>query len=127
MFDIDYFKTVNDHYGHIVGDKVLINLTKAVKSNLREGDIFFRYGGEEFVVVLPGFSSKDVTKSAEQIRHITEDMETRHQSQVLNITVSVDGASYPEHDAEKADGLLKDVDVTMYQAKESGRNMSMVD
>ena len=60
LFDIDHFKKINDTYGHIIGDKVLINLSKAVKTVLREGDIFYRYGGEEFIVVLPGASKKDV-------------------------------------------------------------------
>ncbi|MCF7924682.1 MAG: sensor domain-containing diguanylate cyclase [Candidatus Izimaplasma sp.] len=127
MFDIDHFKTINDNYGHIIGDKVLINLTKIIKSSLREGDIFFRYGGEEFVIVLPGASLKDTTKTAEQMRHIIEDMETKHNSQVIKITISLGGTSYPEHDIENSEEMLKIVDSKMYQAKESGRNISIID
>ncbi len=127
MFDIDHFKVVNDTYGHIIGDKVLINLSETIKSILREGDIFFRYGGEEFAIVLPGASLKDTTKTAEQIRHIVEDMETKHNSQLLKITISLGGTSYPDHNFEDSDDMLKLVDSKMYQAKENGRNVSVMD
>ncbi len=127
MFDIDHFKSINDTYGHIIGDKVLINLTEMIKANLREGDIFFRYGGEEFVIVLPGASMKDVSKTAEQMRHIVEDMETRFNSQVLRITISLGGTSFPEHPFDHCDEMLKIADTKLYQAKDQGRNMSLID
>lgn len=127
MFDIDHFKKINDTYGHIVGDKVLIHLAQTVKLALREGDVFFRYGGEEFVVVLPGASQMDVKKTAEQIRHLTEDMEIRHNSQVIKITISIGGTSYPERDVADIDALISYADAKMYQAKESGRNNSIID
>lgn len=127
MFDIDHFKAINDNYGHIIGDKVLINLTNSIKLSLREGDIFFRYGGEEFVVVLPGASLKDTTKTAQQIRHIVEDMDTKHNSQSIKITVSLGGTSYPDHNFEDCDEMLKFVDSKMYQAKENGRNIALID
>jgi len=127
LFDIDHFKKINDTYGHIVGDKVLIHLTQTVKLALREGDVFFRYGGEEFVVVLPGASATDAKKTAEQIRHLTEDMEIRHNAQVIKITISVGGTSYPEHDVADIDALISYADAKMYQAKELGRNNSLID
>jgi len=126
MFDIDHFKNINDNYGHVIGDKVLINLTETIKSTLREGDIFFRYGGEEFVVVLPGASIKDVMKTSEIMRHTIEDMVTKHNAQNLKITISLGGTSFPEHDEDNADDMLKYVDNKMYQAKDSGRNISVI-
>jgi len=126
LFDIDHFKVINDTYGHIVGDKILSNLSKAVKTILREGDVFYRYGGEEFIVILPGASIKDVKKYAEQIRHVAMDMITEHQQQALNITVSVGGTSYPENVVIKAEDLLVIADQKMYEAKENGRNQTNV-
>lgn len=126
IFDIDHFKVINDTYGHIVGDKILLMLTRAVKNVLREGDIFYRYGGEEFIVLLPGASRKDVLKAAEQIRHTTEDLETHHNDQTLKITVSVGGTSFPEIEATNAEGLIKIADQKLYQAKEAGRNRSII-
>ena len=127
MFDIDHFKVVNDTYGHIVGDKVLLNLSKAVRLILRKGDIFYRYGGEEFVVILPGASKKDVIKAAEMIRHAAEDLETNYNNQVLKITVSVGGTSYPEKEVNNSNDFIKIADTKMYQAKDSGRNCSVVE
>jgi two-component system, cell cycle response regulator len=125
MIDIDHFKTINDNYGHIIGDKILINLTETIKGGLREGDIFFRYGGEEFVIVLPGASHRDVTKTAEQIRHMAQDMETRFNNMSLDITVSLGGTSYPEHTVDNCDEMIKIADGLLYQAKEQGRNRSV--
>jgi two-component system, cell cycle response regulator len=126
IFDIDHFKVINDTYGHIVGDKILLMLTRAVKNVLREGDIFYRYGGEEFIVLLPGASRKDVLKAAEQIRHTTEDLETHHNDQTLKITVSIGGTSFPEIEASNAEDLIKVADQKLYQAKDAGRNRSII-
>jgi two-component system, cell cycle response regulator len=126
IFDIDHFKTINDTYGHIVGDKVLANLAKAVKTVLRDGDILFRYGGEEFVVLLPGAATKDVIKAAEQIRHVAEDLKVSYQDQIIKITISLGGVSHPELDAKSVDLLIAKADQKMYLAKERGRNQSVV-
>lgn len=127
MFDIDYFKVINDTYGHIIGDKILANLSKAVRSILREGDIFYRFGGEEFVVILPGASLKDVKRTAENIRHTAKDLETHHNNQVLKITVSVGGTSIPENNFANSTEFIKMADGKLYQAKDGGRNLSIVD
>jgi two-component system, cell cycle response regulator len=126
LFDIDHFKAINDTYGHIVGDKVLASLAKAVKTVLRDGDILFRYGGEEFIVLLPGAAVKDVIKAAEQIRHIAEDLEINYQEQVLKITISLGGVSYPEMNVTSFELLMSMADQKMYLAKERGRNQSVV-
>lgn len=72
MFDIDHFKQVNDTYGHVVGDRVLKNITNSIRQGIREGDILLRYGGEEFMVILPGASKKsDAFTIAERVRHVS--------------------------------------------------------
>lgn len=127
MLDIDYFKNINDVYGHLIGDKILVNLAKSVKPALREGDVFLRYGGEEFVVVLPGASLLDVKQIAERIRRYVEDTSLSHQSQVIKITVSLGGTSFPEHNADNYISLIDAADTHLYQAKENGRNLSIVE
>jgi diguanylate cyclase (GGDEF)-like protein len=127
IFDIDHFKKINDTYGHIVGDKVLIRLTQAAKLALREGDIFLRYGGEEFLVILPGASITDAYQISERLRHIIEDTEVPHNSQVIKITISIGGTSYPEREAIDMNTLINTADKNLYQAKETGRNKSIID
>jgi diguanylate cyclase (GGDEF)-like protein len=126
MFDIDHFKNVNDTYGHLVGDRVLISLTRAAKSTLREGDVFLRYGGEEFLVVLPGASMADVKQLSERLRRIVEDTEIQNQQQTLRITVSVGGTSYPERNVEDHLALINIADKQLFEAKESGRNYCVI-
>lgn len=127
MFDIDHFKDINDTYGHLVGDKVLVSLTQAAKISLREGDIFLRYGGEEFLVVLPGASLSDVVQIAERLRHTISDTEIHNYLQTIRITISIGGTSYPEHNVDDYLSLINIVDKKLYQAKESGRNIAVVD
>ncbi len=127
MFDIDHFKIINDTYGHIVGDKVLHELAHSVKLALREGDVFFRYGGEEFIVILSGANHDDVKKTAESIRHMAEDLEIRHHLQLIKLTISLGGTSYPEHDAPDIESLVAFVDARMYDAKSAGRNQSVIE
>lgn len=126
MFDIDHFKKINDTYGHLVGDKVLICLAKVAKTTLREGDIFLRYGGEEFLIVLPGASLTDVSQMAERLRHTVEDTEIHNYLQTIKITISIGGTSYPEHNVDDYLSLINNSDKKLFQAKEAGRNISIV-
>jgi two-component system cell cycle response regulator len=126
MFDIDHFKEINDTYGHLVGDKVLVSLAKAAKMALREGDIFMRYGGEEFLIVLPGASISDITQIAERLRHIVEDTEIHNYLQTIKITISIGGTSYPEHNVDDYLSLINITDKKLFQAKDSGRNILIV-
>lgn len=127
IFDIDHFKRINDTYGHLVGDKVLVKLTQTAKLAMREGDIFLRYGGEEFLIILPGASHDDVNQISERLRHLVEDTEISHNSQVIKITVSIGGTSYPEHEVPDMNALINCADKLLYQAKEAGRNISIID
>lgn len=126
MFDLDHFKNINDTYGHIVGDKVLINFAELIRANLRKGDTLVRYGGEEFLAILPGASAEGVLVVGEKIRRFTEENTIKHSSQDIKITVSIGGVSYPEVEIENVEDLVKKADDNLYNAKDTGRNKVVV-
>lgn len=117
MFDIDYFKRVNDNYGHLAGDTVLIQLAKLVCEKIRRYDIFARWGGEEFVLLVPGGDMDGALQLAESLRIAVEQFVF---AEVGHLTCSFGVAVYAEED-ECAD-LVKRADTALYQAKSSGRN-----
>lgn len=120
--DIDLFKNVNDTYGHTVGDRVLVLIAKIAKQALREGDIFIRYGGEEFMAILPGASTTDIKLVAERFRRMVEESALQHLNQQIKVTISIGITSYPENDVSKMEDLIEKADHALYQAKETGRN-----
>lgn len=123
FFDIDHFKKINDTYGHDVGDKVLKEFASVVKNSLRVGDIFARWGGEEFVVILLGSNEMDSKVKADEIRKKVEDMTFDNPSE-LKITVSIGVA---EFDGDIAfENLIKNADNALYKAKNTGRNKVVV-
>lgn len=120
MLDLDHFKRINDAHGHACGDQVLRQTTQAMQSTLRAGDIVGRFGGEEFVVLLPGTDLKQAIGAAERCRAAVERMKIPD-APYLSVTASVGVAAFPDH-AEDLDGLLKAADDAMYAAKAKGRN-----
>ncbi|MBS3740793.1 MAG: GGDEF domain-containing protein [Candidatus Cloacimonetes bacterium] len=122
MLDIDHFKDINDTYGHIVGDQVLKNLTAILKNNMRDGDIIVRYGGEEFMAILPGATKEGVKKVGEKMRRIIEENAFKYKDQEIKVTVSLGATSFPEHEVETYKELVKEADENLYHAKETGRN-----
>ena len=122
MIDIDHFKQVNDTYGHLVGDRILIRLAKIVRSVLREGDILVRYGGEEFIAILPGASRNDVLNVATRLNRKVVETVVTDGDEEIKVTVSVGGVSYPENDVANEMDLIDKADQALYLAKESGRN-----
>lgn len=125
MFDIDHFKKINDTYGHIIGDQVLINFTNIISKNLRKGDVLVRYGGEEFMVLLPGSSTEGTCIIAEKIRRIIEENKIVHGNQEIKITVSIGGTSFPENNTDNTEELIKIADDHLYKAKALGRNQTV--
>jgi len=121
MYDIDDFKSFNDKYGHMVGDKILVSISKVVSASIRKSDSFARWGGEEFVVLLPGTELKDAAVIAEKIRLL---IETNNVSIDLRLTVSVGVASFTTTD--DIDSILRKVDSALYQAKKEGKNKVVV-
>jgi diguanylate cyclase (GGDEF)-like protein len=126
MFDIDHFKKVNDTYGHLAGDRVLIHISRLVKPILREGDVLMRYGGEEFCAILPGASSDDCLKMAERIRFAVQESQVSYTEYEIKVTLSLGITSYPENDIAHEQELISAADEALYISKESGRNKSSV-
>lgn len=122
FFDIDHFKRVNDDYGHAVGDVVLCELVKVVRTAIRGSDLLFRWGGEEFVILAPSTSYRCAASLAETVR-------ARIEQHVIegagHITVSLGVAEYVGGESETA--CLQRADAAMYAAKNSGRNRVVVD
>lgn len=126
MLDIDFFKRVNDKYGHLVGDKVLVEFSQTIKGHLRKSDIFVRYGGEEFLAILPGAPLAGLKILSEKIRKLVESLVIEHEDEQIKITVSMGGTSIPEYKVEDAEELIAIADKYLYEAKETGRNKAVI-
>ncbi|MDW7675007.1 MAG: diguanylate cyclase [Bacillota bacterium] len=126
MIDIDYFKKINDNYGHLAGDKILKELTEKVQSLLREGDTLARFGGEEFIILAPNTDKKGAYALSERIRIAVEETSFFYESEQIPVTISIGVVSNSLHidlNTNKIQQkLLKQVDEALYLAKEKGRN-----
>jgi diguanylate cyclase (GGDEF)-like protein len=120
MFDIDYFKRVNDHYGHLAGDYVLRELADTVSSRIRRDEVFARYGGEEFVIVLPETTLEGARALAEDLRQRVEEHEFVFQGERMPVTISIGCAVMGAEDG--AAELIQRADELLYEAKRGGRN-----
>jgi diguanylate cyclase (GGDEF)-like protein len=121
MCDMDFFKQVNDEYGHEVGDIVLQSLAKILKNSIRESDQIIRYGGEEFLVLLIDCLPETAGEVAEKIRHMVEQYSFSHMGTILKKTVSIGISEFPK-DTNGFWEAIKYADVALYKAKETGRN-----
>jgi two-component system, cell cycle response regulator len=123
MLDVDDFKMYNDVYGHQAGDQALRQLARLLRRSSRSYDLVARYGGDEFVVILPETNKKTAAEVAERIRTFVEKtrIEDEHQGLGWHITASLGIASFPEDAAERAD-LIRKADQALYHAKTCGRN-----
>ncbi len=124
LFDLDHFKRVNDTHGHLAGDEVLRDVAALVQRLVRAEDVFARFGGEEFVLLVRGIEHGNVARFAERVRSAVERLEVAFETVVLRVTVSLGHASITElPDAQRdADGLLGLADERLYKAKSAGRN-----
>ncbi|HEX9593680.1 MAG TPA: diguanylate cyclase [bacterium] len=122
MADIDHFKQVNDAYGHQAGDRVLAAVAAALQSGIRRYDQIGRYGGEEFLAILPGCSAADVGPVAERMRRAVEDLEVVEKGARLSLTASFGMASSIGDEEGRIDLLIDAADRALYEAKAEGRN-----
>lgn len=122
LFDIDHFKAVNDTHGHQAGDRVLQAIADGVKGVLREGDTLMRYGGEEFLAVLPGAGEPDLRDLAERVRRVVESTVINDGDIEIRVTVSLGVVSFPMADVTDMDDMIRKADAAMYNAKKTGRN-----
>jgi len=121
LFDIDYFKRINDEFGHLTGDFILKELGGLVSRRIRKEELFARYGGEEFVIVLPECEVRSVNEFAENVRKLIETHEFQFEGNSIPVTVSVGVAHLTSSMTNPAE-LIKASDVNLYKAKNSGRN-----
>jgi diguanylate cyclase (GGDEF)-like protein len=121
LLDIDNFKAYNDTYGHLEGDKILVRLGGIIKSCLRKMDTAYRYGGEEFTIILPGTHCEEASTVAERLRTavVAEDFTSGRKTRV-NITISI-GVTQYRHE-EKISSFVQRADQAMYKSKQAGRN-----
>jgi diguanylate cyclase (GGDEF)-like protein len=125
MADVDLFKEINDRYGHKAGDVMLQSLGKLMKNSVRSADVVCRYGGEEFVIVMPGVSEATMNRCAEDIRSRFEESRVVFENHELRATISMGAAIYPLH-GSSVDEVFIHADRAMYQAKKHGRNRVIV-
>ncbi len=118
--DIDRFKLVNDCYGHVAGDLVLKNIADMVVDSVRSSDVVFRYGGEEFVVMLSNTALKGASLLAERIRGMASQMEYAYQDKIIGVTLSIGVAELLKH--ESSNSIFNRADEALYVAKNAGRN-----
>ena len=131
MTDIDYFKKVNDTYGHAAGDLVLQTVAKIMRSQLREYDIAARYGGEEFVILLPYTKENEAAMVAERLRESVkqqiiniENVNTKNKTKNISVTISLGICCY--ENGYKDGDLIMNADKALYQAKETGRDKVVI-
>ena len=122
IIDIDFFKQVNDTYGHQNGDVVLASVAEVVQQQMRAYDSAARYGGEEFVMVFPGTTLEGGVMAAERLRLAVIDHHFPHPLEDLTVTVSAGVASYPSPHVDNIDSLFRRADEALYRAKQNGRN-----
>lgn len=128
FFDIDFFKAVNDRYGHQGGDRVLSLVAAAIKNQLRETDVFVRYGGEEFVALLSNIDEADALEIADRVRKAIQALAITFNDTSISVTVSIGVSTYVPNSAsiltddEIIERLIKSADSALYRAKHNGRN-----
>ncbi|MBN2547901.1 MAG: GGDEF domain-containing protein [Anaerolineales bacterium] len=125
LMDIDHFKKLNDTYGHSAGDLVLEALGQMLRSQTRGGDIPCRYGGEEFLVIMPGATLEVAARRAEALRLVFQELQVEYMNQSISATLSLGVSAFPTHGRSEAE-LLSKADKALYAAKNSGRNQVVV-
>ncbi len=120
FIDIDHFKIINDSYGHDCGDQALKSVANCIKESIRGCDVAYRYGGEEFVVLLSNTDIQGATLLAERIRSAIEQHTLAYGMEIIKLTASIGVSSL--HGNDTTDSFIKRADDAMYQAKEKGRN-----
>ena len=126
LADIDHFKSVNDTYGHAVGDAVIVELASRMKSTVRTYDAVGRYGGEEFLMVLPGCDAAALQQRAGEVLAAIRNTPVQTAAGNLRITSSIGGTVNTDAPEATLDGLVRNADVALYQAKHAGRDRALL-
>ncbi len=120
MIDVDFFKKINDTYGHLAGDYILKEIANIIKNNIRESDICGRFGGEEFIIILPNTKLAGAIKTAERLREAIEKHKFRFERKDIKVTASFGVTSSGINDS--IESLISRADEALYEAKRKGRN-----
>lgn len=126
MFDLDHFKSINDRFGHGVGDDVLCSICDLCLAGLRDADIFARIGGDEFAVLMPNTNLDDARQAAERIRQSIAEAVIHHDEADIRVAISVGVSEILDTD-ESVKDILRRVDAALYQAKRAGRDQVVAD
>ncbi|MCB1049995.1 MAG: GGDEF domain-containing protein [Acidobacteria bacterium] len=121
MMDLDFFKAINDEFGHQAGDKVLSTLASRLKKEIRQQDTLGRYGGEEFLLILPGIDIHQATRVAQKMLELTSNKAFSFEKNQIPVTLSI-GVAALHSSCANAEALLKNADRALYKAKNQGRN-----
>lgn len=124
LLDVDHFKKINDNYGHLIGDAVLRSLALNLENNIRRAESVYRYGGEEFIILLQAHSDREATEAAERLRRVIEMSETVSGDHRVKITFS--SGLTRVHRGETLREVLERADVALYKGKQSGRNCTIL-
>ncbi|MGC4086925.1 MAG: diguanylate cyclase [Polyangiaceae bacterium] len=122
MVDIDFFKRINDQFGHDAGDQVLKEVARRISSSLREVDVPARYGGEEFAVLLPHTGKREAVVVAERLRNAIKSVEFHFGGQALHVSASIGISGNIDVPTGQAEDLVKAADLALYEAKRGGRD-----
>jgi two-component system, cell cycle response regulator len=122
LVDIDFFKKINDTYGHQAGDEILKKLAGIILAGIRDVDVAARYGGEEFAIILPHTTLENATTYSERIRHSVDKADFQFEGNSIRVTVSLGVASLPENNPQTHTDIIRFADDALYAAKNTGRN-----
>ncbi|MCI5146640.1 MAG: GGDEF domain-containing protein [Candidatus Electrothrix sp. AR3] len=126
ILDLDHFKDINDTFGHEFGDYVLKDFSNTLRTHVRRSDLVFRFGGEEFIILLPQTDEAGALSMAEKIRQVCEEKQIQKADCITQLTVSIGVISY-QRDLHQSPGcMISSADKALYQAKEMGRNRIIV-
>jgi diguanylate cyclase (GGDEF)-like protein len=125
LLDVDHFKHINDSYGHAAGDVVLVEMARRLQELVRQHDVVVRWGGEEFVLVLPGTAPEGLTVLAERALRVIANEPVMAEGHTIPVAVSAGCVSYPLFPGQPWQDALKVADHAMYMAKQSGRNRAV--
>lgn len=126
MIDIDYFKNINDTYGHAVGDTILKGVANSIKEHIREIDLLARYGGDEFVLIFPQTNANNAYYVANRLKEFIANKIFKTTSNKIKLTISLGLCSYPNSAITTSNDLVKFADNALYEAKQSGRNKIVI-
>ena len=126
MIDLDNFKGINDNFGHLIGDKALVLFAESIRASCRSSDISGRFGGEEFIILLPNTPEQQALQFSERLHYRTRLLEIESGGDIVTLTASIGVSIYSQETPFNLDTLISHADNALYQAKDQGKNCTVV-